>query len=133
MDEFVQMVTDGQVVDEHFGTREIGILFNLAMYTQVDEIDEERHTKMHLDEFIDALGRVADRLAVASPYDAEKLDKATLAELPTHHKLKNFIEILMKATLSKEYVEMAENKILCLSLPPLPPSTRRDPCGDKAP
>lgn len=112
MDEFIQLITEGQIVDENFGSREIGILYNLAMFTQVDEIDEDRHMKMFLDEFMDALGRVADRLCVQSPYDTEKLDKLVLAEQPTHKKLKALIEILLKNTMKKEFIELAEKKIL---------------------
>ncbi len=114
MDEFIQMVTDGQVVDDKFGSREIGILYNQSMFTQVDEIDDDRHTKMGLDEFMDAIGRVADRLAVASPYDESKAERTAeqLAKLPTFVKLKNFIEILLKLTLRKDFVDMVEKKIM---------------------
>jgi hypothetical protein len=33
LDEFVNLVTDSGVVDDNFGSREIGTLFNLAMMT----------------------------------------------------------------------------------------------------
>ncbi len=112
------MIENAQVVDENFGSREIGILYNLAMFTQVDEIESDRHTKMGMDEFIDAVGRVADRLAVASPYDSSVKDKQALAQLPTYIKLKNLIEILLKYTLRKDFVEFAEKKIILLPKPP---------------
>ena len=118
MEEFIMMIADGAVVDENFGSREIGILYNSSMFTQVDEIDEDRHMKMALDEFLDALGRVADRLAINSPYDTVKQEKEELAALPTYIKLKNLIETLLKRTLRKDFVEMAEKKILCVFKPP---------------
>ena len=112
MDEFIKLITDGKVVDENFGSREIGISFNLAIFTQVDEIDDDRHMKMYLDEFMDALGRVADRLCIQSPYERELVDKSILAQRPTHQKLKVLIEILLKNTMKKEFVEFCEKKIL---------------------
>lgn len=62
MTEFIDLVTATRVVDDNFGAREIGILFNLSMMTQVDEINRGRHIKMNFVEFIEAVARVADRV-----------------------------------------------------------------------
>jgi hypothetical protein len=137
MDEFIAMITEGQVVDENFGSREIAVLYNTSIYTQVDEIDEDRHMRMYFDEFLDGIGRVADRIAVNSPYDEVKLDKVQLAALPLHIKLKKLIEILLKNTLRRDFVEFAEKKILGTSKPEkkadpeLAFKVRRDPIPDK--
>jgi len=129
MDEFIQMVNDTGVVDETFGAREIGILYNLSMFTQVDEIDEDRHTRMFLDEFMDALGRVADRLAIPSPYDKspEEQSKEELVNMPTYKKLKNFIEMLLKRTLRKDFIDFAEKKVIGT----IPDLTKLDPFFEK--
>ena len=66
MNEFIELVTNSKVVDDNFGAREIGILFNLSMMTQVDEINKGRHIKMNFTEFLEALARVAER--VITPY-----------------------------------------------------------------
>ena len=62
MNEFIELVTNSKVVDDNFGAREIGILFNLSMMTQVDEINKGRHIKMNFSEFLEALSRVAERV-----------------------------------------------------------------------
>jgi hypothetical protein len=62
------MVTLSGVVDEVFGSREITTLYALAMFTQVNEIDNDRHLKMYFDEFLEALCRVAQKTAIQSPY-----------------------------------------------------------------
>jgi hypothetical protein len=62
MSEFIDLVTATKVVDDNFGAREIGILFNLSMMTQVDEINRARHIKMYFVEFLEAIARVADRV-----------------------------------------------------------------------
>ena len=62
MHEFIDLVTATKVVDDNFGAREIGILFNLSMMTQVDEINKAKHIKMHFVEFLEAIARVADRV-----------------------------------------------------------------------
>ena len=46
LNEFVDMVTLTQVVDDNFGVREIGCIYNLSMHTQIDEIRSDRHCKM---------------------------------------------------------------------------------------
>ena len=46
MQEFIDMVTATKVVDESFGAREIGVIYNISMMTQVDEIAKERHVRM---------------------------------------------------------------------------------------
>ena len=62
MGEFIDLVTATKVVDDNFGAREIGILFNLSMMTQIDEINKSRHIKMNFVEFLEAVARVADRV-----------------------------------------------------------------------
>ena len=63
LEEFVQMVSEAGVVDDNFGTREIGPMFNLAMMTQKNELDYDRHFNMTMPEFIEAIARVADKLS----------------------------------------------------------------------
>ncbi len=38
MGEFIDLVTTSGIIDDNFGAREIGTIFNLSMMTQVDEI-----------------------------------------------------------------------------------------------
>ena len=46
LDEFIEMITNSGVVDEDFGAREIGVLYNLGMMTQKNELDLDRHFAM---------------------------------------------------------------------------------------
>lgn len=64
LNEFIDLVTSSGVVDDNFGAREIGTIFNLSMMTQVDEIKKERHCRMSFVEFLEAMCRVADRVIV---------------------------------------------------------------------
>jgi hypothetical protein len=61
MSEFIELVTNTKVVDDNFGAREIGILYNISMMTQMDEINKDRHIKMNFPEFVEAICRVADK------------------------------------------------------------------------
>jgi NLR family CARD domain-containing protein 3 len=76
MQEFIDMVTATRVVDDAFGAREIGVIYNVSMMTQVDEINKEKHTKMHFIEFVEAVCRVADRV-ITSVGNKEELDDAS--------------------------------------------------------
>lgn len=62
LDEFTEMITNAGVVDDTFGAREIAPLFNLAMMTQKNELDFDRHYNMVPVEMIEAIARVADKL-----------------------------------------------------------------------
>ena len=74
-DELSQIFLLGGFCDETFGQREIGIQFNLAMMTQVAELDNDRHLKMSLTEFIDAFGRICDKLTFEEDIDDEQLNE----------------------------------------------------------
>ena len=58
------MISKAGVIDENFGEREIGPLFNLSMITQVDEIYSTRHMNMHFIEFVEAIARVAEKVTM---------------------------------------------------------------------
>ena len=62
IDEFFDLVCSTQVVSDEFGQREIGTLYNLAMMTRVDELNEDKHMNMMYVEFLEGIGRVANRL-----------------------------------------------------------------------
>lgn len=64
LDEFVDMIVDAGLVDDHFGQREIGPCFNLAQQTIVNEVAADTHLNMGLLEFLEALARCADNMEV---------------------------------------------------------------------
>ena len=66
--EFNDFIHDSGIISEHFVAREVNIQFSLAMMTQVDEIQSMRHMHMTEKEFIEALSRVADKLAIQNTY-----------------------------------------------------------------
>ncbi len=68
MNEFIELVTATSVVNDNFGAREIGVLFNLSMMTQIDEIMKGRHIKMNFIEFLEAIARVAERVITPTMY-----------------------------------------------------------------
>jgi hypothetical protein len=75
LDEFYGLITTCGVVDDNFGQREVSIMFNLSMMTQRDEGNNDRHTNMILAEFIESIGRIADKLILPPLVDeSEELD-----------------------------------------------------------
>ena len=74
MDEFFQMVSDAGVLDDNFGAREINPLYTLSMMTQKNEIDSDRHLNMVFVEFIEALGRVAEKITIPNLVGGEELN-----------------------------------------------------------
>lgn len=55
---------------ESFPVREIPLLFNMSMKLQVDEVNSERHYRMQIYEFFEAMCRVLDK---AYPISGDKL------------------------------------------------------------
>ena len=69
MDEFVQMLGDANLLNEFFGNRECGPLWNISMMTNRDELGNERHLNMTFVEFCEAIARVADKFDMANMED----------------------------------------------------------------
>lgn len=108
LDEFMEMVTNSGVLDDSFGSREIGPLFNLSMMTQKNELDFEKHYNMITVEFIEAIARVADKLNNLPDF---------FPELPSQNKFKldkkieSFLFVLMRNCLPKSTGEVLEKQI----------------------
>jgi hypothetical protein len=69
------MVQDSGVLNDKFSRNEVYPLWNLAMMTQVDEINNDRHLNMNFTELVEAICRVADKLSfpdVLKEYETRK-------------------------------------------------------------
>ena len=64
LSEFSEMIVDSQVLSDNFGAKQIASQFNLAMMTQVDEIDKDKHINMTFVEFLEAVVRVAEKTEI---------------------------------------------------------------------
>ena len=53
-----------------FTEREAVVTFAQSMMTQIDELDQDRHMKMQMVEFLEAISRAADILSLA-PIDSD--------------------------------------------------------------
>jgi hypothetical protein len=62
LEEFNDIIMKAEVLNDNFTAREIGIAFNLAMMTQVQELDTDRQYQMAFIEFLEAISRVADMI-----------------------------------------------------------------------
>ena len=99
LEEFEDICMDGGFINETLVQREIDISFNLAMMTQVDELNQNRHAEMTWVEFIEALSRVADQANVPTPKAGEdnQVDvNENAANLPLAQKLENMMPKLLQ-------------------------------------
>lgn len=60
--DFYKFCRDARLINVIISEREPILIFNLAMMTQVDELNHGRHTRMFFVEFLDAFARLADRI-----------------------------------------------------------------------
>ncbi|KAL4496016.1 hypothetical protein ABPG72_015438 [Tetrahymena utriculariae] len=61
INEFTDMVKSYNLLDEFLTERDILLAFNLAMMTQVDELNNDRFIQMTFVEFLEAIARLADK------------------------------------------------------------------------
>ena len=52
------------ISSDYFAANQVNIHYNLSMMTQVDELESDRHMNMTFTEFLEAVGRVAERLDI---------------------------------------------------------------------
>lgn len=64
IEEFISMINDSQVLinESSVGNGELGAQFNLAMSTQINEVERDRHFQMMFVEFWEAIARVAFKI-----------------------------------------------------------------------
>lgn len=71
VDEINKLVTDAELLNDTLVERDIVVLFNQSMMTQVDELNSDRIFQMSFIEFLEALARIADIYSAASPGEDE--------------------------------------------------------------
>lgn len=77
------------------------------MMTQVDEISYDRHVNMNFTEFIEAICRVADELALPNPLEEKDAGEKpeNLMKRPLHQKIEAFLLFLAKNCISEVFYE----------------------------
>lgn len=63
LEELIDMCRHANIFDENCVERDANIAFNMAMMTQIDEITNEKIFRMTFVEFLEVLGRIADKLS----------------------------------------------------------------------
>ena len=71
VDEFENMVLTAGLVNDLHTTRDSAVAFNLAMLTQVNELELERHLQASFIEFLEAICRVIDKASFESLHIGE--------------------------------------------------------------
>lgn len=118
-------------MDDEFGQREIGTLYNLAMMTRVDELNDEKHMNMTYVEFLEGIGRIADRLKLPPVIEegSEQLRefdkvlksievrrKSMVLPTPLSKKIETFIYMMSMSCLSREHNIVLRKQILKLHM-----------------
>jgi len=117
------MLGKAQLLNEHFGNREAGPLWNMSMMTNINEVASEKHLNMTFVEFLEAIGRVADKFDMAnmvdlfpeykakSPYGLDKKLESTFFVL-----IKNCLSDKHYRQIHKKYSELVETELENLKL-----------------
>ena len=87
-DELEHILIDSGLIVDQLYSRDIAVFYNLAMMTQVDELNKDRHLRMNFIEFLEAIGRWAEQIS-ADPFEKERLKKSFEDEKTNKDKKKN--------------------------------------------
>jgi len=101
LEEFTILLGHAGLLNENFGNREAGPLWNLAMMTQKDETASERHLNMTFVEFLEALARVADKFSMENLEDFFPEYKAK-SPYELDKKLETTCLLILRGTLSEK-------------------------------
>ena len=72
--EFEELWQVSGLINDDFGSRDAIVSFNLAMMTQVNEIEKDRHIKANMIEFLEAFARACEKRSLAPPTEEEVSD-----------------------------------------------------------
>lgn len=109
--EFLELINDSGLLNDtgvaNLSAKDIVSLWNLSMMTQVDEISYDRHVNMNFTEFIEAICRVADELALPNPLEEKDAGEKpeNLMKRPLHQKIEAFLLFLAKNCISEVFYE----------------------------
>ena len=107
--EFNECIINTNCLSDNFGAKQIGNMYNLAMMTQVDEIEKDKHINMVFIEFLEAVVRVADKTEIPHcviddfTWGVDEIApemRETYAKRDTITKLEAFIMFLIRGNLS---------------------------------
>jgi hypothetical protein len=85
LSEFETLISDSDCHSDNFGAKQVSACYNLAMMTQIDEIEKERHLNMTFVEFVEAIVRVAQKCEIPHMVDDEYIPNET--EVFPEHKV----------------------------------------------
>mmetsp|Transcript_6402 Transcript_6402/g.5505 ORF Transcript_6402/g.5505 Transcript_6402/m.5505 type:complete len:168 (+) Transcript_6402:539-1042(+) len=110
-DEFLELIETVGIVNDDFGQREILPIFNCSMMTQKDELESDRHINMTLIEFIEAIGRLAQKIKIPIPFEYMQLLYEELIDEnpnwkerpPLHYTIESLIVRIVRNNLSKDF------------------------------
>lgn len=116
--EFAEMIVAAGVITDHFSYKEIYPIWNLSMMTQVDEVYNDKHVNMNFAEFIEAICRVADKLAIPHLIEDQLLLQERtwedvvvdpelvqeFSERPLSYKIESFLLQLARSGVSERFL-----------------------------
>lgn len=87
------------IIDSDFSVKFIPIIFCQSIKIQIDEINKDKHLKMHFEEFLEGMSRVIDKLSpIGDDDDSEEWDYQMKQEQHLSQKIANvlpkFLDVL---------------------------------------
>ena len=61
VDEYENLIIRSNILNDMLTQRDIGVCFNQAMFTYVDEINQDKHLRMGFWEFLEAFARTCEK------------------------------------------------------------------------
>lgn len=93
IDEFRDLCNEAQLLNDFFTSRDIELVYGLAMMTRVDELFKKQHVEMKYLEFLEAIGRLCE---MANHKGNQDLSNEDLKCQPLSRKIQNVIPRLLR-------------------------------------
>ncbi|KAL4479127.1 hypothetical protein ABPG72_008957 [Tetrahymena utriculariae] len=111
LQEFKDMVYKFDLLDDLLVERDIIISFNLAMMTQVDELNNDRHFQMQFVEFLEALSRLAEKKSMVPLGEiAEEYEVHERIVIKLPYKIESLLALMKKKYESFSIKESSSNQ-----------------------
>jgi hypothetical protein len=100
----MEMASHSGILSLNIANKDIGKYFNLAMETEVDEIDKDKHMQMFKLEFYEAIARIAEKVEFN---DKEVFSSAVNSQIPPR---KSFMELETLLLSNKEIMRVEDDE-----------------------
>lgn len=103
--EFENFCVSVPLVNDLFGQWDASYCIGMAMMTQINDIDYDKHLQCQFIEFLEAFCRACQMASFAPPDQEGQMDVETRKNQPFHVKIENVMPYVMRNCAKRNFIE----------------------------